>query len=95
MNINPPSFGRQGENNDGESPLASASLPSPPSYGSLPSVASYGNEDWYFPEVPDFTAIANPSTTSASPMSPYFPGFASGSSAVGPGRAGHDIESKC
>ena len=92
MNINHPSFGQQGENNDGESPLASASLPSLPSYGSLPSVPSYGNEDWYFP---DFTAIANSSTTSASPMSPYFPGFASGSSAVGPGRAGHHIESKC
>lgn len=78
MNTNPPSFGQQGENNEGESPLAPASLPSPPSYGSLPSVTSYGNEDWHFP---DFPAIANPSTTSASPMSPYFPGFASGSSA--------------
>ena len=95
MNINPPSFGQQGENNDGESPLASTSLPSPLSYGSLPSVPSYGNEDWYFHDVTDFTAVANPSTTSASPMSPYFPGFASGSSAVGPGRARHHMESKC
>ena len=72
------SFVQQDENNDEEIPSAPASLP---------SVPSFGTEEWcHF----RFNAMTDPSTTSASPISTCFPGFASnGSSAVGISRAMH------
>ena len=72
------SFVQQDEHNDEEIPSAPASLPSVPSFGA---------EEWCHSR---FDAMTDPSTTSASPMSPCFPGFASnGSSVVGLSRATH------
>ena len=82
------SFGRQAKNHDNNTPSAPASLPSVPSFGTLqsipsfgtiPSVNSFGNEEWCNFH---FNRFADASTTSASPFSPYSPGFASGASSV-------------
>ncbi|CAD6591070.1 MAG: hypothetical protein ASARMPRED_005171 [Alectoria sarmentosa] len=75
MNNSHTSFGRQGENKDDEFPSAPASLP---------SVPSFGTEEW---RQFRFNALADASTTSASPISPCFPGFASSGSSAGIARS--------
>lgn len=74
LNNSGTSLGQRGENNYVEMPSTPASLP---------SVPSFGTEEWRHVR---FNALADESTTSASPTSSSFPGFAStNSSAIGVG----------